>query len=432
MRNRSRIVFYAMSFLFFLGIVLIRNIDRTNSIWLLVSYVSLFGIYLYIWRNEKVRMLYLLGIVARVSLFFSFPLLSDDLYRFLWDGILLNNGIHPFAELPSYYLNRNIPGLSNELFGLLNSPNYFSIYPPINQGIFWLATSISNDWLVSAGVIRLFLFIADMGTYHYLKKLLKAKGMNKNLAMLYFLNPLVIIEGVGNLHFEALVVFFLTFSIYHFSKDHIKKSAIGLGLAIGTKLLPLIFLPYFFFKDLQNKKLKFTLFVLFISTLTLLPLISQEFVDGMQTSLSLYFQYFEFNASIYFIVREIGFVITGYNKIAIIGPILSLISFLFIIAISFIGFRKSWETEKVLLFVLSSYLLFATTVHPWYILPLIVLGLMSGYIYPIIWSFLIFITYMGYTVKDYFLPNAWIATEYFIVLLAFIFNKRLKKWLIIS
>ena len=432
MHNKSRIVFYAMSFLFFPGIVLIGNIDRTNSLWLMVSYVSLFGIYLFIWKSENTERLYLLGILARLSLFFSLPLLSDDLYRFLWDGILLKNEIHPFAELPGYYLDKDIPRLSEKLFGLLNSPNYFSIYPPINQGIFLLATSLSNNWLVSAGVMRLVFLIADVGTYHYQKKWLKAKGMNKNLSLLYFLNPLVILEGVGNLHFEGLVVFFISFSIYHFSKDHTKKSALGLGLAIGTKLLPLIFLPYFFFKDLVRKKLKFTLVTLLVSFLTLFPLFSQDFTEGMRTSLSLYFRDFEFNASIYFLAREIGFAVTGYNEIGIIGPFLSLISFLFIITISYIGFRKHWGPEKVLLFVLSSYLLLSTTVHPWYILPLIALGLMSGYIYPIIWSLLIFITYMGYTVNDYFLLMAWVGAEYFIVLLAFIFNNQLKKWLIIS
>ena len=432
MHDRSRMVFYALNFLFVLGIALIGNIERTNSFWLMVSYASVFAIYSFIWKNEDISMLFLIGVAARVGLFFSLPVLSDDLYRFLWDGVLLKNGIHPFAELPGHYLNYNVSGLSEELFNLLNSPNYFSVYPPINQGIFWLAANISDDWLVSAGVIRLILLIADVGTYSYFKKLLKAKGMNKNLSLLFFLNPLVIVEGVGNLHFENLLIFFLTFSIYHFHTFHIKKSAIGFGLAVGTKLLPLIFLPYFFFKDVGNKRLKFTLIALLISILALLPLLNRDFIEGMQTSISLYFQNFEFNASIYFLAREIGFAITGYNEIEIIGPLLSLISFFSIVTISYTGLRKNWETEKVLLFVLSSYLLFATTVHPWYILPLIVLGLMSGYIYPVIWSLVIFITYMGYTVNDYFLSMAWIVAEYFIVLLAFIFNKQLKKWLIIS
>ncbi|MCP4460787.1 MAG: hypothetical protein GY816_22610 [Cytophagales bacterium] len=433
MPDNRRIVFYALSFLFLAGIALIGNVvDRSNSSVLLITFISVFGIYLTVWKNEETKALYYLGILARASLFFSLPYLSDDLYRFLWDGLLLKNGINPFAELPAYYTDKGISGLSPELFNLLNSPDYFTVYPPINQAIFWVAVMVSDNWLVAAGVIRLVLLAADVGTFHYLKKLLIKKELNENLAFLYFLNPLIILEGVGNLHFESLVIFFLTFSLYHFYSSKTLKSAFGMGLAIGTKLLPFIFLPFFFFKDINQKKINFTLVTLIIAIAALSPLYSPEFVAGMQSSLSLYFRNFEFNASIFFLVKEIGFSLTGENEIITIGPLLSLASFISIITISLIGYFKKWPPEKVMLFVLTSYLLFATTVHPWYILPLLMLAIFSGYIYPIIWSLMIFLTYMGYATDEYFLPMIWIMAEYFVVFLAFIFNNQLKKWLIIS
>ena len=433
MPDKRRIVFYALSFLFLLGITLIGHvIDRSDTIWLSVSYLTVFGTYLLVWKNADTKSLYYLAILVRAGLFFSLPSLSDDLYRFLWDGLLLKNGINPFAQLPAFHLDGAISGLSPELFDLLNSQKYFTIYPPINQGIFWLAVTMSENWLVAAGVIRLFLFAADLGTFHYLKKLLIKKGMNENLAFLYFLNPLVILEGVGNLHFESLVIFFLTYSLYHFYSSQTFKSAIGMGLAIGTKLLPLIFLPYFFFKDVGQKKITFTIFSILIAILVLSPLYSPEFVTGMRASLSLYFQNFEFNASLFFLAKKVGFYITGGNEIETIGPILSVVSFISILIISLVGYIKKWSLAKILLLVLTSYLLFSTTVHPWYILPLLVFAVLSGYIYPISWSLMIFITYMGYSPDGYSLPSIWIATEYFVVFLAFIFNKQLKKWLIIS
>lgn len=434
MPDSRRIAFYVLSCLFLTGIILIGNvIDRTDSIWLLVTYVSIFGLYLTIWKREETTSLYYLGMIARVALFFSLPSLSDDFYRFLWDGLLLKKGINPFAELPAFYADKGMSELSPELFNLLNSQTYFTIYPPIHQGIFWLAVSGNENWLVAAGIIRLFLFAADMGTFYFLKKLFLKKGMNKKIAFLYFLNPLVILEGVGNLHFESLVIFFLTFSLYHFYSSKIMQSALGMGLTIGTKLLPLIFLPYFFFKDISKRKINFTFATLGIAIVLLSPIsiYNPEFIAGMQTSLSLYFQNFEFNASLYFLAREIGFIITGLNEIKIIGPILSLLSFLSIVIISLIGHLKKWSPEQVMLFVLTSYLLFATTVHPWYILPLLTLALLSGYIYPIVWSMMIFITYIGYTDERYFLSMIWITVEYFVVFLALIFNNQLKKWLTI-
>lgn len=433
MPDNRHIVFCVLSFLFLIGIALIGNvICRTDSMWLLITYIFVFGIYLVTWRSPQTKGLFYLGVLTRVSLFFSLPGLSDDFYRFLWDGLLLKNEINPYSALPSFYVEKGISGLTTELFELLNSPNYFTVYPPINQGIFWIAVTVSENGLVAVGVIRLFLFTADLGAFHYLKKLLIRKGLTANLAFLYFLNPLVILEGVGNLHFESLVIFFLLFSLYQYHSSKTVASAWGMGLAIGTKLLPLIFLPYYFFKDISQKKITFVALASLIAITVLTPLYSPEFVVGIRTSLSLYFQNFEFNASLFSFAKAIGYIIAEQNEIASIGPILSVISFFSIVIISLTGFFKKWQPAKVMLLVLTSYLLFSTTVHPWYILPLLMLGVLSGYIYPLIWSLMIFITYMGYTSEGYFLPQIWILVEYFVVFLAFIFNNKVKKWLIIS
>src|SRR5579884_948487 len=81
------------------------------------------------------------AVVFRAVLLFALPNLSDDFYRFIWDGRLLAHGVNPFSHLPSYYASQNntdisIFGLSRELFDKLNSPNYFTIYPPVCQYIF--------------------------------------------------------------------------------------------------------------------------------------------------------------------------------------------------------------------------------------------------------------------------------------------------------
>ncbi|WP_425392677.1 hypothetical protein [Ekhidna sp.] len=368
-------------------------------------------------RQENQKLLFNAGIIIRVLLFLNLPTLSDDLYRFIWDGTLLKNGIHPFAALPEYYLDKNIGGISEELFSALNSPNYFTIYPPLNQAIFWLGAVIGNgDWLVSANVIRLILYGADVGSFFLLKAILKRNDKSSFLAYWYWLNPLVILEVVGNLHFEGLVIFFLLLGIYAFQKGKNIASAMGFGFAVGAKLLPLIYLPFLFLKGLKNRTCWVSILAGVIAIGTLLPMLSQSFVAGMTESLDLYFRSFEFNASIYFIARQIGFLIYGYNNIAVIGPLLSVLSLLSILSISIVGYSKKWSLPKTFLFVLTAYLLFATTMHPWYILPLIAFGILSGYWYPIIWSFLIFLTYIGYDQNGFELPMYIVVIEYVVVL----------------
>ncbi|WP_424962064.1 hypothetical protein [Ekhidna sp.] len=421
--------YYTFLVVYILAIFSIGNwIERYQSLPLMLAYASAFmGYILLLQKSEDTKALFTTGLIVRALLFFTLPSLSDDLYRFIWDGTLIKNGIHPFAELPGYYLDKNINGITKELYELLNSPNYFTIYPPINQAIFWLSAVIGNgDWLVSANMIRLVLSAADVGSYFLIKSILRTHGKPVFLANWFWLNPLMILEGVGNLHFEGLVVFFVLFGIYGYQKSMHVLAAGGFGLAIGTKLLPLIYLPVLFLSGLRDKKWWVAPAAGVIALLTIVPMLNATFLLGMQESLELYFQSFEFNASIYFIARQIGYWICGYNNIALIGPLLSLLSFFSICMVSIVAWKKEWSLSKSLLFVLTIYLLFATTVHPWYILPLIAFGILSGYWYPIVWSFLIFVTYIGYTKEGFELPMYLIVVEYIVLWATIVLELRLR------
>ncbi|WP_436517595.1 glycosyltransferase 87 family protein [Ekhidna sp. To15] len=429
MPNQHKTGYYTFLAIYILAIFSIGNwIERHASFTLILAYSSAFFSYIFLLqKQENDRLLFNAGIIIRVLLFLSLPTLSDDLYRFIWDGTLLKNGIHPFEALPGSYLNQGIEGISQELFEKLNSPNYFTIYPPLNQLIFWVSVTIAKgDWLVSANTIRIILYAADVGSFFLLRRLLQHYGKSQSLAYWFWLNPLVILEFTGNLHFEGLVIFFVLLGVYCFEKNKKWFSAIGFGLAIGTKLLPLIYLPFLFLKGLKEKKWLIPIGAGIIGIATLLPLFNETFIIAMRESLDLYFRSFEFNASIYFIAREIGFWIYGYNKIALIGPLLSVFSVVSILTVSVIGTLKKWSVPKTLMFVLTAYLLFATTVHPWYILPLVALGILSGYWYPVVWSFLIFLTYLGYSQAGFELPIHIIVVEYVVTGLVLLVEVRTK------
>ena len=51
------------------------------------------------------------AVLARLILLFAEPWLSDDIYRFIWDGYLWQAGINPFTALPSAYAEQgfNVP-----------------------------------------------------------------------------------------------------------------------------------------------------------------------------------------------------------------------------------------------------------------------------------------------------------------------------------
>src|SRR5690606_22107306 len=81
-------------------------------------------------------------------------------------------------------------------------------------------------------------------------------------------------------------------------------------------------------------------------------------------SIELYFNKFEFNASIYYIIRSIGYYILQYNIIQTAGMVLSIITFLSIVILSLKVKRNNYEDlMKYMLFSLLIYYSLSTTVH---------------------------------------------------------------------
>lgn len=416
---------YASVFILISGISAIGLFTtREQSSILFLSYFSAFFAYFWLSRSElSLKTALILGISLRLLLFLGMPTLSDDVYRFIWDGTLVGNGINPYGHLPDYYLDQQLEGLSNDLFNQLNSKPYFSIYPPFNQLIFWIATQLgASSWLVATNSIRLFLMGADLGSFLVLRQLLVRSQKNPMLSNWYWLNPLVILEFTGNIHFEGLMIFFILLALYALHEKNWWYAGAALGLAAATKLIPLILLPAVLFKHWMKNGIGITAIAITVMLMTFMPLLIDLDLSGFISSFGLYFKKFEFNASVYFLLRELGFWIKGYNIIGTLGPVLGIASFTGIVLISGIGVAKKWSLPQIFLFSWTTYLLLSTTVHPWYVLPLITLGLLSGYWYPVVWSFVIFATYFGYIENGFELSPIWLVLEYVTVILFFIFE----------
>ena len=417
--TKSNIRLLVFGFISLLGyIVLGYFTSRNNTLPLFALYFSLFALYL-VWcytSTETNTKHYYIAIGLRLSLLFATPWLSDDIYRFIWDGRLLANGISPFATPPiDYITNQSLPfpGMDISLYSLLNSPEYFTVYPPLSQLVFWVAALLSpHDLFGSILVIRILILIAETGNIFLIAKLLKHYQLPSKNVLLYALNPLVIIELTGNLHFEAFVILFLLLAIYFLLNGKTLLSGINWSIAIGFKLIPFIFLPLIVRRF--GIKTQVTLYTTtgIATILWFLPLYDQALFNGMSSSLMLYFQKFEFNASLYYLARAIGYWYKDYNMIAQLGPALAIVTLMGIIVYSLLSAQKQKQLPLAMMWVLLFYLSLATTVHPWYITILIAMCTFTRHRFAILWSLLIFSTYAGYSITGYSEPIGWITFEY--------------------
>ena len=445
MKARLQNGFGILLILSFFGYAFFSSLPRKQFLNTLLVYISLFALFagfywiskystdkkvelfpgwLGKWISEppKVIVWLLAGIVLRFVFLWDTPNLSQDFFRFIWDGHMLLNGYNPYLYLPDDLIALGadfIPNanLLHASMGELSSGHYTN-YPPLNQLFFAAAAFLGGKSLIMTVVwMRIFIIAAEVLIFIYGLKLLRILGRPDYLILLYFLNPFIIIELTGNLHWEGVMACLMLMGVYWFICYDRIKSPIYLGLGILLKLLPVMILPLLL-KGLRWKKM-----LLFFSILTVVlasgfaPFISAELLEKYGSSVGLWFGTFEFNASIYYLIREIGFAFTGYNIIGIVGlvlPVITLVSILLLAAL-----RKNQFPDILLTSILFSfpiYLLLSTTVHPWYLTIPLLISIFTKYRYMVVWSGLIFLSYAAYSNTE-FQENLWlVGFEYVVVI----------------
>ncbi|MEZ4886335.1 MAG: hypothetical protein R3E32_16485 [Chitinophagales bacterium] len=441
------------------------------------------------------RFLLIAAILFRVLLLFALPNLSDDFYRFNWDGRLLGNGISPFEALPIHFIDGTYQGLipnniNLELYSQLNSPQYFTIYPPVCQFIFWFACSFfPNDLYGATALMKTCLLLFEVGSIYLLYRMVQRLGLQPKKTLLYALNPLVIVELTGNVHFEAAMIFFILLAVWFLLDARSKKqearrkmkderrrmedggrktlgigqwvmdykhwgkefwrcmvgspkvevktrswvfSAAAMGLAISSKLIPMIFLPFFIRLLGWRKGILYGAIAGMVTLFGFVPLFTFDILQNLLSSIGLYFQKFEFNASIYYLVRWIGYQVYGYNIIQTAGRNLAILTLVGIMAMAFWE-NKNWGNEKSVaahlktllqgfLFALLIYFAFANIVHPWYVSSLVALCIFTPFRFPIVWSGMVVLTYYTYLTDAYTENLYLVGFEYFVVCVCLIWE----------
>lgn len=409
------------------GFFSLAYIIPREAFWLnFLIYSSLFAgmLGVYFLRNQIYwKWIFIGGLLLRLSLLTAIPSWSDDYPRFLWDGEMVKMSQNPYLETPEDWLQNHPERTSHyleNLFELMNSPAYFSVYPPLNQAIFYVA-ALGADLDTKSGILilRAILILGEIGVFFILLKLFEHFQLSSKKLILYWLNPLVIMEITGNLHFEGLVLLLLLASLLAIVKQKDGFSGAFWGLSIGMKLLPLMLIPTFFSFHKTRKSIAFWIG----SALAMIVSFSWLLIDDSWTyffqSLTLYQGKFEFNGSIYYLLREVGFWIKGYNVIGEITPILSGISLL---GILYFSWKRKPENPIQLLdlwvLIYLFYLVLQPVVHPWYLIPAFGLSLFTDKKAFLIWTFAVIFSYQAYSNSTYQESPVFLFLEYSILALA--------------
>ncbi len=390
---------------FFIGHGFIRSDFGLELLAFGICFVSYFVFNLKI--KGSLTQLFFIGLLFRLVFVWGEPRLSDDYYRFIWDAKLVVEGVSPYEELPTEFIPDLLFPANNKLNLVLqmNSPGYYSVYPPLQQ-LFFLPAGFADSLPKSILILRMIILIGEILLFYFLMKSVQLSGLSW-----IWLNPLWIIEVNGNLHFEGWMLTFVAGGIYLLRKNKNLLSALLFSLAAGLKLVPLLILPMIKkWKGMKNAIfISVVAFVLFIIPFILFI---YPYQDNFFQSIDLYYHKFEFNASFYFLLKWLGFQFSDLHPIVYASQILITI---FLLVYAYLFFSKDGKKEPSFLLnitiAFSVYYLLATTVHPWYILTVLFFSVLSGKVFGIVWSGLVFLSYAAYA-NDETLYYSMVALEY--------------------
>lgn len=174
-----------------------------------------------------------IAVLLRLALVAAPPMLSSDVYRYVWDGMVQLAGISPYAHIPAD------PALAalrdTAIFPHINRADYApTIYPPAAQALFLLAAGVAP----TVTAMKATMVACDLVAIACLAALLRAAGLPASRVAIYAWNPLTIWEFAGNGHVDAAALAFLALALLARARLRDGAAGVAFGLAVLVKFLP--------------------------------------------------------------------------------------------------------------------------------------------------------------------------------------------------
>jgi hypothetical protein len=173
----------------------------------------------------------------RLSLLFASPYLSDDIYRYIWDGRVQAAGINPYRYAPT---DPALEGLRDEqIYPRINHNYAPTMYPPMAEAIWFVTTRVSE----SVTWMKLTMIAFEGIAIWAIIQLLASFGLGRQRVLLYAWHPLTVWEFAGSGHLDAIAVAFVSLALL----AHYRKAAAASGLTLAgaalVKMFPAVLFP---------------------------------------------------------------------------------------------------------------------------------------------------------------------------------------------
>jgi alpha-1,6-mannosyltransferase len=202
----------------------------------------------------------LVGVAMRILLLPGTPV-SNDLFRYIWDGRVQAAGVNPYLHVPN---DAALSGLRDAaIYPYINRVDYApTIYPPSSQIVFYLVTRISEAPIAMKAAMLAFEALAVWT----MLQLLALRGLPRSRILLYAWHPLPLWEFARSGHVDIVAIAFLLLAFLAVERRSPILAGVALGAGVLVKYIPVVTAPALY------KRWDWRLPVAFVATIAVLYL----------------------------------------------------------------------------------------------------------------------------------------------------------------
>ena len=184
-------------------------------------------------RTPSIRALWLIfgvGIALRIYVLLFDPLLSTDVFRYIWDGRVQAAGINPYRYFPAHDALAHLRDAT--IFPRINRADYaVTIYPPVAEFFFLMVTRVGEN----VNVMRLALLGCEAVSVAVVMLFLRRMEQPATRVVAYFWHPLPIWEIANNGHVDALAVALMLLGLWVALMGRATQGAVLIALGALVK-----------------------------------------------------------------------------------------------------------------------------------------------------------------------------------------------------
>ncbi len=345
------------------------------------------------------------ALLFRLTLLWCEPTLSEDFYRYRWDGQVQAAGHSPYDFPPRA---QELAPLRDSYYDRINHKEFRTPYSAAAETFYHLFALVSTK----PRIFKSFIVLFDLILLEILRRLLKKENRSAGWLLVYAWHPLPIIEFAGGGHMDVIGISFLLLSYLLLQNRHTALSGAGFAVAVLTKYLPVLTLPWF----LKQGWWKFAIACAATAMILLLQYYSPDL--NMFSGLLSYYKKWRFNDSLFgFLYKWLG----GAEPARVAGILFTLTAIGICLVKKFTFYRAAFVA-------FASVIIFSPVVHPWYlcwVLPFLVFHPNKPWLFLCGWIVLAYLVRHLYPVGVW-KPILWLKLLIYVPFYAFLLFDTLK------